>query len=154
MITGLQHYGIYCKNIEDSIKFYCEVLGFRLVFTSEAMEGDKPLKMAFIKHDSGFCLELLEQADKSSFAATKISPNHIAFRTNDADATAEHLKKYNVAFECQPFTTAISFKQPLSDKDRDVFVKTGQEGLQVRIFFIRGPNDERIEIMADNLGEL
>jgi lactoylglutathione lyase len=154
MISGLHHVGIYCKNIDESIAFYQEVFGFHLVYKSEAMEGDKPLKMAFIKHESGFFIELLEQEDKSSMAGTLISPNHIALRTKDADAMAEILKKHGVTFECEPFVAPISFNEPLDARDTDVFTKLSAAGVQVKIFFVRGPNNERIEIMADNIGGL
>jgi hypothetical protein len=82
------------------------------------------------------------------------SPNHLALRTDDADAMAEVLKKQNVTLECEPFTAPMKFKQPLHTGDLDVFKKTSQAGTQVRIFFFRGPNNERIEIMADNVGSL
>jgi|GEM_PF-368437 Lactoylglutathione lyase and related lyases len=154
MITGMHHVGIYCKDIDESIKFYERALGFRLIFQSEAMEGDKPLKMAFIKHDSGLIIELLEQEDKSSMAGTMISPNHLALRTDDADAMYEILKKYNVSFECEPFTAPIQFAAALDEANLDVFKKCSSDGVQVRIFFFRGPNNERIEIMADNIGGL
>ncbi|HEX3011246.1 MAG TPA: VOC family protein [Syntrophomonadaceae bacterium] len=154
MITGMHHIGIYCNNIEESIKFYEEVLGFHLVFKSEAMEGDKPLKMAFIKHKTGFFIELLEQENKSSMASTLISPNHLALRTDDADAMAEILKKYQVSFECEPFTAPIQFRAVLDERDSDVFTECSANGVKVRIFFFRGPNNERIEVMADNIGGL
>jgi catechol 2,3-dioxygenase-like lactoylglutathione lyase family enzyme len=154
MITGLHHAGIYCRDIEESIEFYAEVLGFRLIFRCDAMEGDKPLKIAFIRHDSGFCIELLEQVDKSTMESTLKSPNHLALRTDDADAMAAVLKKHRVAFECEPFTAPLRFKQPLDSRDIDVFTKTSPMGTQVRIFFFRGPSNERIEIMADNVGSL
>lgn len=154
MITGLHHTGIYCNNIDESIAFYSEVFGFHLVYKSDAMEGDKPLKMAFIKHESGFSIELLEQQDKSSMEGTLVSPNHIALRTDDADAMAEILKKHGVSFECEPFTAPIPFNEPLDARDTDVFTKLSAAGVQVRIFFVRGPSNERIEIMADNIGGL
>jgi Lactoylglutathione lyase and related lyases len=152
MITGLHHIGIYCNNIEESIKFYKEVLGFHLVFMTEAMEGDKPLKMAFIRHDSGFFIELLEQVDKNSMANTLLSPNHLALRTDDADTMFEILEKHQVTFECKPFTAPLSFKSPLSERDSNLFIEHSPKGVQVKIFFFRGPNQERIEVIADNIG--
>lgn len=49
MELGFQHVGVYCRNIDESIAFYEDVFGCRLLFRSDAMEGDKPLKMAWIK---------------------------------------------------------------------------------------------------------
>lgn len=112
------------------------------------------MKMAFIKHETGFFIELLEQVDKSSMAGTLSSPNHLALCTDDADAMAETLKKHQVHFECEPFTTSIDFKAALDPADSDVFTECSTSGVQVRIFFFRGPNNERIEIMADNIGGL
>ena len=49
MELSSQHAGIYCRSIEESIAFYTDVLGFELLFESLAMEGDKPLKMAWMR---------------------------------------------------------------------------------------------------------
>ena len=58
MESVFHHVGIYCRDIEESIAFYEDVLGCRLLFESDAQEGDKPLKMAWLKscllYTSGF----------------------------------------------------------------------------------------------------
>ncbi|HWQ74962.1 MAG TPA: VOC family protein [Syntrophomonas sp.] len=154
MMKGLHHIGIYCYDLEESIRFYEKALGFRLIFTCDAMEGEKPLKIAFVKHPSGFYIELLEQADKSSMAGTLTSPNHVALRTDDADAMAAALRKYNIQYECEPFTAPMQFQNALPEADKDVFTACSPQGAQVRIFFFRGPNNERFEVMADNVGGL
>ena len=48
MKPEMQHAGIYCRDIDESIAFYQDVLGCELLFRSDAMEGDKPLKMAWM----------------------------------------------------------------------------------------------------------
>ena len=45
MESVFHHVGIYCRDIEESIAFYEDVLGCRLLFESDAQEGDKPLKV-------------------------------------------------------------------------------------------------------------
>ena len=60
------HQGIYCKDIDESIRWYCDVFNFRHLFSTETMEGDKPLKMAWIKNDGGIIIELLSP-DSSLF---------------------------------------------------------------------------------------
>ena len=40
MELTLQHAGIYCRDIDESIAFYEDVLGCKLLFKSDAMEGD------------------------------------------------------------------------------------------------------------------
>ena len=42
MRIGLHHYGIYCRDIEESIAFYVDILGFKHLFSTMAMEGDSP----------------------------------------------------------------------------------------------------------------
>ena len=63
MELTLQHAGIYCRDIDESIAFYEDVLGCKLLFKSDAMEGDKPLKMAWMK-GMGTAFELLECATR------------------------------------------------------------------------------------------
>lgn len=52
MNVTYQHAGIYCRDIDQSIAFYEDVFGFKLLFRSDAMEGDKPLKMAWMRDGS------------------------------------------------------------------------------------------------------
>ena len=49
MHVQFQHAGIYCRDIDESLAFYQYVFGCKLLFRSNAMEGDKPLKMAWVK---------------------------------------------------------------------------------------------------------
>lgn len=154
MFEGLQHIGIYCYDIEESAKFYTEVLGFDSVFRCDAMEGDKPLKIHFIKHPAGFFIELLEQEDKSAMEAIAASPNHVALRVKDADAVAAALSEHKVEFECRPFTAPMRFQSPIAAENSDVFTSFNEVGTKVRIFFFRGPNHERFEVMADDIGGL
>ena len=68
MESVFHHVGIYCRDIEESIAFYEDVLGCRLLFESDAQEGDKPLKMAWLKRGD-LVFELLECEDKATCEA-------------------------------------------------------------------------------------
>lgn len=153
MELSYQHGGVYCRNIDESIKFYEEIFGFRLLFRADAMEGDKPLKMAWIK-GAGTVLELLESENKSSCDAAAQDLNHFAFRVNDMDEFVSLLNDKGVAIEAGPFDPPLEFDRPLEDRDSDVFVTYGKGGAQLRIMFFRGPSGERFEVVQDNIGAL
>lgn len=65
MELTLQHAGIYCRNIDESIAFYEDVLGCGSFSSPTPWKGDKPLKMAWMK-GRGTAFELLECEDKTT----------------------------------------------------------------------------------------
>lgn len=148
------HYGAYCNDIEESIGFYTDVLGFRHLFSTETMEGDKPLKMAWVKSDDGVILELLEQEDTSTIDAANKCLNHFAVRVEDMDAFVKRLQDNDIAIEAGPFDALCPFDRPLGAQDGEVFTVYGDGGAKLKIMFFRGPGGERIEAVQDNIGAL
>lgn len=148
-----QHVGVYCRDIEESISFYEEIFGCRVLFRADAMEGDKPLKMAWIK-GMGLVFELLECEDKAACDAAEHCFNHLALRVDDMDEFVAHLNEKGVAIEAGPFDPPMEFDRPLSEADSDVFVTFGETGAQLRIMFFRGPGGERFEVVQDNIAAL
>lgn len=153
MDVRTQHAGIYCRDIKESIAFYSDVLGFELLFESLAMEGDKPLKMAWMRHAGGTVVELLEQEDKKPLEATALSLNHVALRVPDMDAAVAHLRKHGVEMEAGPFDPPLEFDRPCAIEGV-VFDACSEKGLNMRIAFFRGPGGERFELVQDNIGGL
>lgn len=153
MDLGFHHAGIYCRDIDESIAFYQEVLGCKLMFRSDAMEGDKPLKMAWVRR-ADIVVELLECEDKATCDAAQGDSNHIALRVNDMDEFAALLAKKGVAVEAGPFDPPLEFDRPLGEEDTDVFTACGDAGAQLRIMFFRGPGGERFEVVQDNIRPL
>lgn len=154
----LHHIGIYVNDMEESVDFYEKVLGFRTLFKSLAYEGDKPLNMTWIKNPEGVVIELLSEENKDGVEATKYTPNHICLSSENTDKICSQLEKHNIQYdvkvECLPFTTELSFDRQLSNEDKDLFGKFNHKGTYVKIFFFRGPNNERFEIMESNIGGL
>ncbi len=148
------HMGVYCNDIDESIGFYTDILGFRHLFSTETMEGDKPLKMAWVKSDDGMIIELLEQEDKSTIEAANNCLNHFAVRVTDMDEIVGVLNAHGIAIEAGPFDALCPFDRPLDDKDSDVFTVYGEGGAKLKIMFFRGPDSERIEAVRDNIGPL
>ena len=153
MESVFHHAGIYCRDIEESITFYEGVLGCRLLFRSDALEGDKPLKMAWaMRGDVVF--ELLECEDKRTCEAAANCLNHVALRVDDMDGFVAHLGEKGVAVEADPFDPPLEFDRPLAGDDADVFTVCGNAGAQLRIMFFRGPGGERFEVVQDNIKAL
>lgn len=150
---SFQHVGVYCRDIDESIAFYNEIFGCKLLFRTDAMEGDKPLKMAWIK-GNGIVFELLECEDKSTCDAAAKCLNHLAVRVGDMDEFVALLNEKGIAIEAGPFDPPLEFDRPLEEEDSDVFVKYGDAGAQLRIMFFRGPGGERFEIVQDNIAAL
>ena len=117
------------------------------------MEGDKPLKMAWIK-GMGIVFELLECEDKSTCDAATNCLNHLALRVNDMDEFVACLNEKGIAIEAGPFDPPLEFDRPLADEDSDVFATYGTAGTQLRIMFFRGPGGERFEVVQDNIKAL
>lgn len=149
MELTLQHAGIYCRDIDESIAFYEDVFGCRLLFRSNAMEGDKPLKMAWMR-GLGTAFELLECDDKATCDAAAGCLNHLALRVADMDAFVAHLGEKGVEIEAGPFDPPLEFDRPLGADD-DLFTVCGAGGTQLRIMFFRGPGGERFEVLQDNI---
>lgn len=153
MGSVFHHAGIYCRDIEESIAFYEDVLGCRLLFKSDALEGDKPLKMAWVRRGD-LVFELLECEDKFTCEAAKSCLNHVALRVDDMDSFVAHLGEKGVAVEAGPFDPPLEFDRPLADGDSDVFAIYGDAGAQLKIMFFRGPGGERFEAVQDNMRAL
>lgn len=153
MDVAFQHAGIYCRDIDESIAFYEKVFGCELLFRSDAMEGDKPLKMAWMR-GAGTAFELLECDDKATCDAAAADLNHLAFRVDDMDAFVAHLAELGIAIEAGPFDPPLSFDRPLAPEHADLFVTHGDAGTQLRIMFFRGPGGERFEVLQDNIAAL
>lgn len=153
MELTLQHAGIYCRDIDESIAFYEDVLGCRLLFKSDAMEGDKPLKMAWMR-GLGTAFELLECDDKTTCEKAAACLNHLALRVADMDAFVAYLGEKGVEIEAGPFDPPLEFDRPLSEGDDDLFTVCGAGGTQLRIMFFRGPGGERFEVLQDDIKPL
>lgn len=153
MELTLQHAGIYCRDIDESIAFYEDVLDCKLLFKSDAMEGDKPLKMAWMK-GMGTAFELLECEDKTTCDKAAECLNHLALRVADMDKFVAFLGEKGIAIEAGPFDPPLEFDRPLGADDDDLFTVYGDAGTQLRIMFFRGPGGERFEVLQDNIKPL
>lgn len=152
-ITGIQHTAIYVQDMSKAVKYYEDVFGFKLITIANASEGpDKPIILGFMRIGDAF-VELLQPVDTSKVNINAMNTlNHFCLRTTNAEETYNYFKSKGVNFETPIIDTTVPFDRKVTDGK--VFVKYGDKGATVKIFFIRGPNGERIEVMQDNIGNI
>lgn len=94
----LEHVGIAVKNIEESLKIWHDVLGFRVEMIKEV--PDQKVKVAML--DVGtFTIELLEPLNTDSTIQKFIERrgeglHHLSFLVNDIEQKIEEFKKSNL----------------------------------------------------------
>lgn len=119
-MNAINHVGIVVNNLAESILFYENVLGLKVIYRGEVPE--KGLQLAFLA-TKGLCFELLEFVEKPP---RDVPLNHVAITVEDIDAWTEHLKQAQASL-------------------LDTSPRTVLEG-RSRILFLTGPNGERIEL--------
>ena len=99
-ITKIGHVVLNCSNLERSVRFYTQVLGFRI---SDIYESDMvPGGMVFLRFNADHHGVALVGALKSS--SEQIELHHMAFAVSTLDEVfraREHLEKHGVRLEAQ-----------------------------------------------------
>lgn len=97
-LTSIEHIGIAVRNLEESIKFYEDILGLKC-YAIEEVE-DQKVKTAFFNAGQTK-IELLETTDPDGPIAKFIEKrgegiHHIAFKTDDIKSSLKELKEKNI----------------------------------------------------------
>ncbi len=124
MIQKMEHVAIMVKDMDQSIRFYSDILGFivRLV-------GNKPdRKMAFLYIESqpDMEIELIQEKTAATVYSETGIVNHLAFTVDNIDETIHFLKEKKIEF---------TFNE----------VKSTLEG--GRMIFFYGPNQELLQLV-------
>lgn len=125
-MQGLAHVGLFITDMERSVNFYTQVLGFTVIWENVNPSAEGDVQVTFLKN--GTCvLEIVrfphpEQRKDGWF-------DHIAMNVQDLDAVIEQLKQKQVIFEVGSYTNAPQ-----------VF----ENGSRWVLF--RGPDNEHIEL--------
>lgn len=98
MVGKVDHIGIAVKDLDETLKFYTEVLGMKLEGTEEVKE--QKVKTAFLPLGDTE-IELLESTDKEGPIARYIEKRgegvqHIAYRVDDIEKALERMKEKGI----------------------------------------------------------
>jgi methylmalonyl-CoA/ethylmalonyl-CoA epimerase len=124
MFIGIDHVGIAVKNLDDAVRVYCDILGFKLEGTHVLAE--RKVKVALISLGSETRIELLEPLDSDSTIARFLESrgegiHHFAVEVKDIkDALAELKRRGVTLIDDKPKDGAegkkIAFVHPKSTK--------------------------------------
>ena len=121
-VKGVAHIGLYIKDVERSIRFYQDVLGFELIRRFTSLEGNR---MAFMK-SGNLIIELIQHVEWMDRKDGLF--DHIAMEVEDIEAVSESLKQQGIVFEDE-----IYYDRLVTDA-----------GVKYQAF--RGPDGEHLEI--------
>jgi catechol 2,3-dioxygenase-like lactoylglutathione lyase family enzyme len=139
MITAIRHVGLVVADLERSLKFWCETMGFVVSRQMEesgshidAMMGLKDVKVTTAKlaAPDGNILELLyfhSHSDKQRWGGKPYSTGftHIALTVQDLDETLRKLKRVGVSVPAEP--------QLSPDGQVKVIYASGPEGVLLEL---------------------
>ena len=118
MIRGIHHTAISTPDLERSLRFYRDLLGFEEIFSSGWKRGAETADKITGLHDSSAQVVMLKAGNAfieifqySSPLASQGDPNrpacdhgitHLCLDVNDIQAEYERLKASGMAFHCPP----------------------------------------------------
>lgn len=124
-IEGLAHLGFFVDDLDRSLKFYTEVLGF----THDCSWEVPGIRVAVLK--LGDCaLEMMQHLEKHEFAAGRY--DHLALRVDDIEAVWNDLKAKGVRFNTD-----------------EIIIDHGWGKHGARYILFPGPDGETIEIAQE-----
>ncbi|WP_231603578.1 VOC family protein [Bacillus sp. FJAT-27231] len=123
----MEHVGIMVKNLEKSISFYTDIIGFQLLGRLDHPNGQ--IKIAFIgtEDKEGTQIELLEGYNDSLPVEGKV--HHLALKVEGIESEIARLKEAGVRFIDKEITT----------------LPNGS-----RYMFFEGPDGEWLELFETN----
>jgi glyoxylase I family protein len=151
-LQGFSHVGVCCSDLEQSTRFYVDVLGFTELFTMEfGDELAKTMEIDGIRFESRMLrrddvrLELLHwltpdaEGERTRRAMTRFGMTHLCFRVDDVDDLVEAAERAG----------GHVHRDTLSVLDG-----MGVDGRPVKLLYLTDPDGVRIECMsgAPNLG--
>lgn len=99
MFLGMDHVGVAVKDLDEALKVYCNVLGFKL--EGIHVMSERKVKVAFLSSGGQTNIELLEPLDSESPIAKFLSNHgegvhHVAMKVSNIDAALEGFKQEGI----------------------------------------------------------
>ncbi|RDW21350.1 VOC family protein [Oceanobacillus arenosus] len=95
MIKGINHKGFHVVDMERSLDFYCNKLGFKKAFELNQPSGEPWI--VYVKVADGCFIELFYGGAEG----VRDRAEHICFEVDDIQETADQLKKSGVPLEVE-----------------------------------------------------
>lgn len=95
MIKGIHHKGFHVSDMEKTLDFYCDILGFEHAFDLKDNDGYPWIE--YVKIAEGSFLEFFYGADEEE----KKQYDHICFEVDNIEKIAKELKEKNVTFAAE-----------------------------------------------------
>ncbi|MBM7570740.1 VOC family protein [Aquibacillus albus] len=101
MIKGIGHVALKVEDMEKSLHFYCDVLGFKRAF--EIRDDDNNPWIEYIKIAPGQFIELFYGGkNKPEAVGDAIGVDHLCLEVEDINEIANHLKSNGVTLDIEP----------------------------------------------------
>ncbi|MFC7063173.1 VOC family protein [Halobacillus seohaensis] len=101
MIKGIGHLALTVQDMEQSLTFYCDVLGFERVFNIKDDQNNPWIE--YIKVAPGQFIELFYGGlQKPANLKRAIGFNHLCLEVHDIHETANHLRNQKVTIDIEP----------------------------------------------------
>jgi len=102
MIKGLAHTAYVVKDMEKSLHFYCDILGFKKIFELRRPETNAQW-IEYLKVKEGQFIELFYGGEKTNSVDMQTTGyNHLCLEVDDIHEIAEHLKSNGVTLDVEP----------------------------------------------------
>lgn len=90
-VKGIDHPAVAAENGEALANWYCEVLGYEMVFKD-------PRPIWLLKAEDGTILEILPIDSNPRPFRTNLTPgwSHLALKVDDIESAIQHLDSYNI----------------------------------------------------------
>lgn len=124
MILGMSHLALKVENMEKSLHFYCDLLGFQHAFDIKD-KNDQPW-IEYVKVGTGQFIELFHDGkNKQEELPDRIGVDHLCLEVTDIDDLAIELQRKGIEIDGKP-------RKALDNNYQ---------------FWIKDPDGNRIELM-------
>lgn len=101
MIKGIGHLAFTVKDMDASLHFYCDILGFKKLFELNTTDGQPWI--VNLKVSDGQFIELFYGGKTNvTLDNTTIGYAHLCLEVNDIDEIANHIKSKGLTLDVEP----------------------------------------------------